>query len=91
MSRVVRCSHWYVVPYAINFADKSSTHCLKHDNGDFALRELRFIATYLINKTEPNHKLYPTKTIINRRLYFNCSVLYVAFGRDIMYPVLFMG
>ena len=67
-----------------------------HDNGDFALWESRVIATYLINKIDPNHKLYPTndlktKTIIDRWLFFDCSVLYLAIGRDIMYPVFVMG
>lgn len=67
-----------------------------HDNGDFALWESRVIMTYLVNKSDPNHKLYPTSDVkvratIDRWLSFDLGTLYGVIGHPIVYPTLMQG
>lgn len=52
--------------------------------------------TYLVNKTDPNHKLYPandvkTKATIDRWLHFDLGSLYTSIAYPIIYPVLMLG
>lgn len=68
----------------------------KGDSPPFALWESGAIMTYLVNKTDPNHKLYPandlkTKAIIDRWLHFDLGSLYASIAHPIIYPVLMLG
>lgn len=69
---------------------------IDHDRGGFILWESRAIMTYFVNRTDPNHRLYPATDIqkratIDRWLYWELGSLWPLIYGEFITPIMKEG